>query len=138
VIVAAAAVWLAGCGTSSKRGLSVAPASPKPASVLRFSFTAPDSTGRQGSTQESYTLSVSGPPRRGCVAIHADQLPAITKGQDVTVNVKPSSDGGRWCTGAFTARVVELARPVCAPGTVCPQFVRVVASVGEVRFKISG
>jgi hypothetical protein len=126
------AVCLAGCGTSSKQGLSVAPSSPTPSSVLQFSFAAPDTTRRHGSTQQSYTLSVSGPPRRGCVAIHADQLPAITRGEHVTVNVRPRRDG------AFTARVVELARPVCAPETVCPQFVRVVANVGRVRFTISG
>jgi hypothetical protein len=136
-VVALATIALAGCGASAKHGLSVTPASPRPTSSLRFRFTAPDSSGRHGQTQTGYTLIITGPQRRGCVGVRSDQLPAVSRGELVTVNVNPARDG-HWCTGSFMARVQELARPVCAAGTMCPQFVRLIATVGEVRFSITG
>ena len=136
-VVIAAASFAAGCGDSPKPGLSVTPTSPGPTSSLRFAFTAPASSGRANGIQTAYTLSVNGPDRRGCASVRADALPAIKKDEHVNVTVSPPAHG-RWCTGAFVAQVQELAKPVCAPGAPCPQFVRVVARVGRVRFTIKG
>jgi hypothetical protein len=136
-IVALGAIALAGCGVSARHGLSVTPVAPRPTSTLRFQFTAPESSGRHGQTQTGYTLIITGPERRGCVGVRSDQLPAVARDELVTVNVTPSHDG-HWCTGSFMARVQEVGRPVCAVGTMCPQFVRLLATVGEVRFSIAG
>lgn len=105
--------------------------------MLDFKFTAPESSGRAGGVQKGYTLSVSGPARRGCASLRADELPAITKGEHVNVTVGPPPHA-HWCAGQFTALVQELARPVCTPGVPCPQFVRLVARIGQVRFTIGG
>ena len=50
----------------------------------------------------------------------------------------PAQLGGPWCPGSYTARVEVIARPVCAQGMMCPQFIRVVAVLGPAVFRISG
>jgi hypothetical protein len=117
--------------------LTVAPAGGHPTSSLRFTLQAFTPSGRHGQTEVSYALSVTGPQGSGCVAEHSTAVVVPHAQQPVTVSVGPAQLGGRWCTGSYTARVDELARPVCAPAQVCPQFIRVVASIGPVRFRIT-
>jgi hypothetical protein len=117
--------------------LSVTPTTGGPTSVLHFSFQAPAASGRQGATNASYTLSAVGPHGSGCVGTETMALPAVTRGQTVTAALAPSASGGRWCPGTYAARVDELARPVCSAGQMCPQFVRLVAVVGPVTFRIA-
>jgi hypothetical protein len=118
--------------------LTVSPAVGKPSSVLHFSFTAPASTGHQGHDLVSYTLSVRGRPRPGCVAMRGAMLPAARAGQMVATSLGPAQLGGPWCPGTFSARVEELESAACAAGQMCPQFIRIVAVIGPVSFKISG
>jgi hypothetical protein len=118
--------------------LSVSPTVGKPSSVLRFSFTAPASTGQEGHDLVSYTLSVRGRPHPGCVGIHGATLPAVRVGQMVTTSLGPAQLGGSWCPGTFSARVEELESAACAAGQMCPQFIRIVVVIGPVSFKISG
>jgi hypothetical protein len=117
--------------------LSVKPTIGGPTSVLQFSFRAPQASGRQGTTDASYTLSVLGPHGSGCVAAETMALPAVTRGQMVTAALGPSTSGGRWCTGTYSARADEVERPICSVGQMCPQFVRLVAVVGPVTFRIT-
>jgi hypothetical protein len=118
--------------------LTVSPAVGTTSSVLRFSFTAPASTGRQGDSLISYTLSVRGRPRSGCVGIHGATLPPVRARQMVTSALGPAQLGGSWCPGTFSARVEELESAACGAGQMCPQFIRIVAVIGPVSFKISG
>lgn len=136
VVAVAAAAAAGGCGDPAPAGLSLTPSSPVTTSTLQFEFTAPDDSGPDGSILKGYTLSVTGPTRRGCASVRADPLPAIKNHEHVHVTVAPPS-GGHWCAGKFTAQVEELARPVCTPGTPCPQFVRLVDRVGRVKFRIA-
>lgn len=117
--------------------LSVKPTTGDPTSVLHFSFQAPAASGRQGATEASYTLSAVGPHGSGCVGAETMALPAVTRGQNVTAALGPSTSGGRWCAGTYTARADELERPVCSGGQMCPQFARLVAVVGPVTFRIT-
>jgi hypothetical protein len=117
--------------------LTVTPAGGHPTSSLRFTLQALTSSGRHGQSQLSYTLGVSGPQGSGCVAEHATVVAVTHAQQPVTVSLGPAQLGGRWCAGSYTARVDELARPVCAPAQVCPQFIRVVAAIGPVHFRIT-
>jgi hypothetical protein len=79
-----------------------------------------------------------GPQKTGCVGIHQQPLPSLAVGRQASVSLGPAQLGGDWCPGTYTARVEVLARPKCGPGMMCPQFIRVVASLGPATFRISG
>jgi hypothetical protein len=70
--------------------------------------------------------------------VHDESVPVAPAGRAVHVAVDPAQLGGAWCPGAYTARVEVLARPKCAQGMMCPQFIRVVAVLGPVMFRIAG
>jgi hypothetical protein len=134
-----AAVSLGRCGGGSTGpALSVNPRVGNPRSELRFSFIVPVATGVSGQTELDDTLSVAGPFRSGCVGFRTASLPSAARGRLLTVRLGPAELGGPWCAGAYTARVEELARPVCRLGQPCPQFIRVVGVVGRARFTIRG
>jgi hypothetical protein len=118
--------------------LSVNPASGTPQSVIHFSFTSPAASGSQGKSLISQTLSVVGPEHSGCVGVHDEPVPVAPAGQAVHVAVGPSQLGAGWCPGTYAARVEVLERPKCGEGMMCPQFIRVVAVLGPVTFKIAG
>jgi len=150
---AALALGVIGCGSSltssstakrptaqaaSGRGLTVVPAVARPTSDVRFAFRAPSASGRQGRNAITYSLSVIGARRAGCVWAHDVPVSAPGAGREVSVTLGPAALGGRWCAGTYTARVDELARPACGGGQVCPQFIRIVVVLGPVRFRIAG
>jgi hypothetical protein len=107
-------------------------------SVMRFSFALPAAAATQASTQSSGALSIVGPRQAGCVGVHDEAIPSEPAGQTVDVSVGPAQLGGPWCAGTYTARVEVVQRPKCAAGMMCPQFIRVVAVLGPVTFRISG
>jgi hypothetical protein len=86
----------------------------------------------------SNALSVTGPQKPGCVGVHNQGLSALPPGQATSVSLGPAQIGGNWCPGTYSARVVVLERPKCGPGQMCPQFIRVLAAIGPVSFRISG
>jgi hypothetical protein len=118
--------------------LSVSPTVGSKQSVMRFSFASPAATTTQASTQTSGALSVVGPHQAGCVGVHDEAIPSEPAGHTVDVAVGPAQLGGPWCVGSYTARVEVVQRPKCAAGMMCPQFIRVVAVLGPVMFRISG
>ena len=118
--------------------LSVSPAVGSKQSVMRFSFTSPTEGAAQSSLQTSAALSIVGPHTTGCVGVHNEPVPSTPGGQTVNVAVGPAQLGGPWCAGTYTARVEVVQRPKCAEGQMCPQFIRVVAVLGPVTFRISG
>jgi hypothetical protein len=115
----------------------VSPADGHPTTTVRFTLVAPAASGHHGQTELSYGLSVVGGAGAGCIAQHESPVVVSRPGQPVTVGVGPAQLGGRWCAGDYTARVDELARPACAPAQACPQFIRVVAVIGPVHFRIT-
>lgn len=137
-----AAVLVAGCGSASPRkvtGLSVSPSNPKPSSELKFRFTAPDASGVHGPSVLSYSLSVTGPATRPTCIGEREASPeaAAKRGQTLTITLGPSQLHENWCAGAYTARVVELARAACRPDQQCPQFIRIVRTVGSASFTVA-
>jgi hypothetical protein len=117
--------------------LTVTPRAGAPQTAFRFAFTAPASSGVQGRTALSYSLSVAGPARAGCVAVRSAPVAAVVSGHRSTTTLGPAQLAGRWCAGTYTAKVAELVRPVCATGEACPQFIRLVAIIGPVRFTVT-
>ena len=124
-------------GPASVPGLSVSPTVGSPHSVIHFAVTPSYSTAGQ-SGDISNALSVTGPQKPGCVGVHNQGLAALPSGQATTVSVGPAQIGGDWCPGTYSARVVILERPKCGAGQMCPQFIRVLATIGPVSFRISG
>lgn len=117
--------------------LSVSPAVASKQSVIRFSFASPTAGAAQSALQTSSALSIVGPHAAGCVGGHNEAVPS-EPGQTVNVAVGPAQLGGPWCVGTYTARVEVVQRPTCSQGMMCPQFIRVVAVLGPVTFRISG
>ncbi|MGH2896037.1 MAG: hypothetical protein ACRDPM_22595 [Solirubrobacteraceae bacterium] len=118
--------------------LTVSPASGSPQSVIHFAFVAPATAGVRGHDEVSAGLTVMGPQKAGCVGVHRQALASLPAGQQTSVSLGPAQLGGDWCPGTYTARVLVVARPRCGPGMMCPQFIRVVATLGPATFRISG
>ncbi|MGI9185778.1 MAG: hypothetical protein ACR2GZ_12620 [Solirubrobacteraceae bacterium] len=144
VVVWAGAIGLAGCGsttsssTSSSGALTVTPTQGGPTTRFSLRFIAPASSGPSGGSRLSFTLGLSGGRASGdCPGPRTVAVPTATKGRPVTIVLNPVSLGGAWCPGPHTARVVEVQGPVCNPGTMCPQYLRVVGTVGETTFTVS-
>lgn len=150
VLVALVSLLPAACGRSSTsssstgasgggaaHGLSVTPASGAPTTTFHLRFIAPASSAVSGRSRISYSLGVTGAARTGCIGATSAQVRAASEGDPVTIALDPATLGGSWCVGSHVARVLELQRPVCAPGTMCPQYVRVIGTVGTVTFRVT-
>jgi len=128
---------VAGCGGgSTTRRLTVSPGVRHPGSQLTFAFVAPVASGRQGSQLVSYSLSVTGPSGSGCVGVREAAAPAVGRHARARIVLGPAQLGAPWCAGPYTARVLELARAACSTGQVCPQYIRVVDTVGTTAFRV--
>jgi hypothetical protein len=138
VAVAVYSVASGGSGDAVQPALVVGATHTGPASAVTLSFRSAASSGHQGALLVDYTLSVSGPVRSGCVGVHSEPLAAARKGSTVSVKLVPAALGGRWCAGTFRARVIETERPFCKPGTLCPQFVRLIGTVAGTSFRVAG
>lgn len=123
---------------ASAHGLSVTPTVGTTHSVMHFVITPSPTTAGQNTNDISNALSVIGPQKPGCVGVHEQGLAALPADQQTTVSLGPAQLGGNWCPGTYSARVATLERPKCGQGQMCPQFIRVLAVIGPVSFKISG
>lgn len=116
--------------------LSVQPAAVGATSTVTFGFSAPASSGRQGSIIISYALGIAGPHRTGCVGLHQTDAPGV-RGRVADVIVGPAQLHGSWCDGPYVASVREIAQPYCRPSQACPQWVRIVGIVATGRFTVA-
>jgi hypothetical protein len=150
VAVAATLAAVAGsaCGSSEQStgspghtraaDLRIVPASGTEHTSFTFTFTAPRAAGRQGDTRLGYTVAVSGPLRRGCLPARSATVSSASRGSDVSVTLNPAKLGAPWCRGTYAVRVTEIQTPYCSPGTMCPQYVRVVGTVAHGTFRVNG
>jgi hypothetical protein len=152
ILAAGAAVLLGACGTASTgstsagprpgrppqrpQRLTVSPTLGAPTTAFVLHFIVPALTGVSAGSRRTFELGVSGPQRAGCIASRSVGVPSGNPGARVDVTLDPAKLGGRWCAGAFVARIDELQQPACSPGMMCPQFVRVIGTVGRVRFRV--
>jgi hypothetical protein len=123
--------------TSSSSGpsphtLSVSPPRPTATSRVIFAFIAPASSGRHGSSRLSFALALAGPRRAGCLGTRSAAVARAVRGRRAGVQL-----GGRWCVGAYVARVQEFTRPFCNRGQMCPQYVRLIGTVATARFNVA-
>ena len=118
--------------------VTVAPGSGGPTTVFTVQFVAPASVGPSGQTRIAYTVSVTGGKGAGCLGTGSAPAGAAAKGLAASVALDPARLHSRWCPGTHAVRVVETAGPVCSPGTMCPQYVRVIGTVGVARFTVTG
>ena len=160
LVVVAAGLGLAACGTvhtlstgasgstvstgsakgssasAGSGGLAVSPQRGGPHTTFTLAFTAPASAAPVGGSRIGYTVAVTGGATGSCVGTRSMAVSAATKGLPVSVGLDPAKLGGAWCAGMHAARVIEIETPVCNPGTMCPQFVRVIGTVGVARFAV--
>ena len=122
--------------STAASGVTVTPSSGPPTTVFSVRFVAPASSSTGAGARIGYTLGLTGSGGGGCVAVRSVPINAAVKGRPVIVALDPAHLGGRWCTGTHTARVLELQRPRCAAGIMCPQFVRVIALIGTATFVV--
>jgi hypothetical protein len=139
---------LAACGTaastrtSTRRSaapaqpLTVSPSTGTPTTVFGLHFTLPAAPGVSAGSRRSFELAVSGPRRPDCLGARAVTVPSAGAGTTVEIPLDPAKLGGRWCAGSYEARVNEVQRPACSPGMMCPEFLRVVGTVGRVSFRV--
>jgi hypothetical protein len=122
---------------SASSGLTVSPRTGGQMTTFTLSLTAPTSSRNLAHVRIGYTLSVTGPAGQGgCIAARSVGVPSASKGTPVSIALNPARLGDNWCVGTYTARAVEIESPICAPGTMCPAFIRVVGAVGEATFRV--
>jgi hypothetical protein len=150
VLAAAAATALvSACGTAGSSStatrtrpaaptaaLTVSPPTGAPTTAFEVRFTAPAQAGVSSGSRRSFELGVRGPQKAGCVGATSVSVPTAAAGAPVALVLDPAKLGGRWCAGTYQARVDEVQRPVCSPGMMCPQFVRVIGTVGRTSFRV--
>jgi hypothetical protein len=103
-----------------------------PASTFVVSFTSPGRTGVIGSKRLLEKLTaVSATPGKGCLPQVEASVPDAHRGQRVHVRLDPFTLGGRWCTGRYTGKIIELQTLVCPPGAMCPTYVRLLGTVAR-------
>ena len=137
--LALVAAVVSGCGgsSSSHKSLTISPSNPHPSSTITFGFVAPTRAGINGKVIDSYSLSVTGPTAAHCKGAQEVAGSPVAKGATEHIKVGPAQLHSQWCVGPYTARVFEIQRPYCKPGTVCPQYVRVAGTVARGSFTVS-
>jgi hypothetical protein len=116
--------------------LTVNPSMGAPTTVFELHFTAPASAVVTGGQRQGFQLGLSGPQKSSCLGSRSVAVPSVAQGVRVSVPLDPAKLGGRWCAGTYSARLLEVQTPVCSPGMMCPQFVRVVGTIGRVSFRV--
>ncbi len=117
-------------------GLAVSPRRGGPHTTFALAFTAPASAKPVGGSRIGYAVAVTGGATGSCIGTRSLAVSSATKGLPVSVELDPAKLGGAWCAGVHAARVIEIETPVCHPGAMCPQFVRVIGTVGGTRFTV--
>jgi hypothetical protein len=135
--VAAISIAMASSRTSGSKRVQVDPARGSRRTRFVIRFTAPKSTGASGVTARRYMVTVTGHAASRCLARASQFAPNARKGARVKVTLDPAKLGGAWCTGAFSGRIQEFDVPVCRPGQLCPQFIRLGPTVGKFSFRVS-
>lgn len=121
--------------SASAAGVAVSPAVGGPDQAFTVAFTARDAAGEINGVRLGYTVAVTGGDG-SCLGARSVQAGPAGAGAPVTVALAPGRLGGRWCVGVHTVRVIEVQTPVCSPGTMCPQYVRVIGTIGTARFTV--
>lgn len=137
---------LAACGTAASThtgspaappaALTVSPAAGPPSTVFQLRFIVPATAHAGAGLRRGFELGVRGPQKAGCVGARSVPVSSAPVGTALDLPLDPAKLGGPWCAGGYTARVDEVERPVCSPGMMCPQFVRVIRTVGRATFRV--
>jgi hypothetical protein len=124
-------------GQAPAHGIAVTPPTGHPTTTFSLRFTAPPSTRSEPNSRIGFAVALTAPAGSGCIGARSLGAPGAPQGEPVTVTLDPARLGGRWCPGVHSVRVIETESPVCKAGTMCPQFVRVVRTVGATTFRVT-
>jgi hypothetical protein len=89
-----------------------------------------------GTHEISYSLSVVGPERAGCIDAHEAGSPSVARGGQGRITLGPAELQEPWCAGLYVARLLELSSAHCTGSAPCPQYVRVVGIIGRAPFTV--
>jgi hypothetical protein len=118
-------------------GVAVTPGSGHPTTTFSLRFIAPALTRTEPRSRIGFAVSLLTPAATSCIGTRSLQAPAAKEGDPVSVTLDPARLGGTWCTGVHRVRVIETESPVCHAGTMCPEFVRVIRTVGTATFRVT-
>lgn len=149
-LVVLCALLMASCGSAASTqtssharrpapaaALTVTPRDGNPATVFLVELTGVAPTPAPQGEKVGLELGFRGSGGAQCVGAGSLSLPH-TVGTAVAATLSPSHFGGHWCPGTYLAKVQEIASAKCAPGAMCPQFVRVIRTVAVTRFRVTG
>ena len=112
-----------GAGADSGVRVTVTPHAGASTSTFVVSYVAPATTGVVGATRiRDEMRAQAGSTSAGCQSLKTQFVPAVQRGQHVRVALRSVSG---WCAGTYTGKLVELVSPVCPPGSLCPQYLRI-------------
>jgi hypothetical protein len=126
-------VCSSGAGAASGLHITVMPAAGARMSTFTVAYVAPTKTGVVGSTRlrdevRAETRSIAA----GCQSVKTQFVMAVQRGQHVRVALHA---GSGWCAGTYIGKLVELVSPVCPPGSLCPQYLRI-RTLGSFTFVV--
>jgi hypothetical protein len=124
-------------GTSSAKSarIRVSPAAGHRLTHFAVTFTAPDKTGTVSGAVRRYQVGAATSQKQGCVASANKPVGASRAGARVSTTLTPV--GGRWCTGTYAGKIIEIFMPKCGIGKLCPAYVGVLRVVGTFKFRVS-
>ena len=138
VAATAAGLVLAQSGVAVPQGVpvQVRPLVGRPGTTFVVSFTAPVATGVIGSIRLRDELTLTNASNsKGCLTEVSAPVPDARRRQLVRVRLNAATLGGRWCTGRYSGKVLELQTAVCPRGTACPTYVRLRGTIA--RFSLT-
>ena len=124
-------------GQAPARGITVTPAAGHPTTTFSLRFTAPVSTRTEPDSRIGFAVALTAPAGANCIGTRSLGAPGAPTGHPVAVTLDPARLGGTWCVGVHGVRVIETDSPVCHKGMMCPEFVRVVRTVGTATFRVT-
>ena len=107
-------------------------------------FRQPVTTGHIADERSIEALQISGPSRAACIGSGRVVLPAARVGTIMRRTLRPSSLGGRWCTGTYRGRVTYQVEPACSQSgpvraklVACPMFIMAPRTLATFRFRVT-
>jgi len=135
-VVLVASAWAAAALPTVAVGVS--PPTGVPSTTFTISFHTPDRTGRHGAlARHDELMAAVAHHGSGCVGSFDTTTPDGGAGALIRVVLGPERAGGHWCTGRWSGRIEELERPICEPGSACPQFIILRGVIGRFTLTVT-
>jgi hypothetical protein len=123
-------------GHAAAAKIIVKPAVGTPHTRFAVDFQTPGALRVTGGLSNRYLLTASDRRQRGCASNLSASVVSVRQGMRLKLTLAPAGADGAWCPGTFKGRIVAYQTPLCGPLRMCPQFIRVVGTVGRLSFRV--